>query len=575
MIKRIFSYFGQYKKFVFIGVACVLVDVLCEIMIPTIQGNIIDIGIAGSDRSYIIKWSVIMVLLGLAAIAAGSSNSYFTSRSSQGMGANLRQAVFDGVQNFSFSNIDKFSTASLVTRSTSDVNTIQMATMMSLRLLVRAPLMLVFALWRTVSISMQLTPILLVAVPVMVVLVLIVFRKVNPLFEIAQKKLDVLSRTVQENSIGQRVVKAFVRRAEENKKFDVASGEVMENTLRALSIMMSIMPIMMLVMNGAVIAALWFGGQQVMIGGLGIGQLNAFISYAMQILISLMMISMILIMVARSRVSAERVFEVLDTTPDIQDPANGRDETPENGEVRFDHVNFHYDTDGSGETLADINFVARSGEVIAVVSSTGGGKSTMVNLIPRLYDVDNGSVSVGGHDVRDYKLDTLRDAIGVVLQKNVLFSGSIADNIRWGKPDATEEEVVAACKAAQAHDFIMSFPEGYDTHIEQGGSNVSGGQRQRLCIARALVKKPRVLILDDSTSAVDTATEAKIQEAFRRELEDTTVFLVAQRISSVRGADKIVVLDDGRVSGIGTHEELLKTNRIYQEINRSQNEEVA
>lgn len=545
MIKRIFSYFGQYKKFVFLGIACVLVDVLCEIMIPTIQANIIDVGIAGSDRSYIIQQCVVMILLGLVAIAAGSSNSHFSARSSQGMGANLRQSVFDAVQNFSFSNIDKFSTASLVTRSTSDINTIQMAVMMSLRLLVRGPLMLVFAIWRTVSISLELVPILLVTVPIMIVVVAFVFRKVNPLFEIAQKKLDALSRTVQENAIGQRVVKAFVRRDEEIKKFDKASGDVMENTLRALGIMVTMMPIMMLVMNGAVVAALGLGGQQIMVGTLTIGQLNAFISYAMQILVSLMMISMILIMVARSKVSAERVFEVLDTVPDIQDPANGLDEIPD------------------------------SGEVVAVVSSTGGGKSTLVNLIPRLYDVKDGSVSVGGHDVRSYKLETLRDAIGVVLQKNVLFSGSIADNIRWGKPDATDEEVTAACKAAQAHDFIMSLPEGYNAHIEQGGSNVSGGQRQRLCIARALIKRPRVLILDDSTSAVDTATEARIQEAFRNELSGTTVFLVAQRISSVRGADKIIVLDDGRISGMGTHEELLKNNRIYQEINRSQNEEVA
>ena len=575
-MRKLFPFLGKYKKYIALGPLCVLLDVACEVSIPVLMASIIDEGIMKGNMQHIVKIGIIMVLLALFAAATGGSNSYFSSKAAQGLGANLRDSLFSKIQSFSFADVDRFSTSSLVTRCTSDVNSLQMAVMMSLRLLVRSPLMLVSALVMSLRINSELTMILLVAIPVLLISIGIILKTVNPLFHISQKKVDVLNRTVQENVIGQRVVKAFVRKNQEEGKFKIANDDVMQITIRALSVMMWATPIMMIVMNGAVVAALWFGGQQVSIGGFGIGELNSFINYAMQILISFIMMAMMLVMVARSKASYDRIFEVLEVTPDIQNPMRNALHSVASGEVRFDHVSFSYQKDAADNViLSDIDFSVQPGQIMAIVGSTGSGKSTLVNLIPRLYDVSEGAVLVGEHDVREYDQAALRDAIGVVLQNNVLFSGSIRENIKWGKEDATEEEIVAACKAAQAHDFIMSFPEGYDTHIEQGGTNVSGGQRQRLCIARALVKKPRILILDDSTSAVDTATESKIREAFYQEMKGTTVFLVAQRISSVQDADSIIVMDNGTISGVGTHEQLLENNAIYQEIYRSQSGEVA
>lgn len=549
---------------------------------PLLMSTIIDTGIPAKNITYIAEIGILMVLLACSAIGFGILLMRFTTRGSMGFGANLRDALFTRLQAFSFTNIDRFSTASLVTRLTNDVNNLQVTFMMILRLLLRAPMMLIIAFILAYSINAKLSIVLAIAIPLLVICVWLVINTAFRLFTIVQQKIDVLNGTIEENLIGIRVVKSFVRADFEKAKFKKANDDLTESAIRAVNIAIINMPAMMLVMNGATLAIIWFGGQMVHTGEMGTGELISFISYVMQILFSVMMISMVFLMSARAKASGERVIEVLNTQPDIVNKPELISVTAAHagpqvrrGKVEFRDVSFKYSITGSGENvLSHISFTVQPGEIIGVVGGTGTGKSTLVNLIPRLYDVTQGAVLVDDADVRDYLIDTLRAGIGVVLQKNTLFSGTIRDNLRWGNEQASDEEIITACQDAQAHDFITSFPDGYDTELGQGGVNVSGGQKQRLCIARAMLKKPHILILDDSTSAVDSSTEAQIRTSFYKNHAQVTVFIIAQRISSVRDANRILVLDDGKIVGFGTHEELMRNNTVYQEINASQQEGV-
>ncbi|MDL2220594.1 ABC transporter ATP-binding protein/permease, partial [Eubacteriales bacterium OttesenSCG-928-N14] len=570
MIRRLAGFFGKYKKYAILGPIFITIDIICELLMPLLMSQIVDVGIVNEDTSYILRIGLIMIGLAVVAIICGVMNMFCSSRAAQGFGANIRKGVFEKIQKFSFLNIDTFSTGSLITRLTSDANTLQQTVLMGLRIMIRSPLQLLVAAFLAISINAQLALILLVVLPILGVAMALILSKAFPRFLAMQEKTDAFNNRVQENLTNIRVVKSFVRQDYEKEKFKKSNDELTEASLRAVSLAILAMPVMMMVMNIATIMVIWFGGNMVMVGGMAPGELTAFISYIMQILMSVMMVAMVFMMVIRSRASAERIVEVLDTEVDIVDDAmplaDGSHPTVQTGSVEFKNVCFKYDKNAEEFVLKDIDFAVQPGEMIAVIGSTGSAKSTLVNLIPRLYEVTEGAVLVDGEDVRSYRLEDLRDGIGVVLQNNVLFSGTIKENIKWGMPDATDEQVIEAAKAAQAHEFIMAFPDGYDTMIERGGTNVSGGQRQRLCIARALIKHPPILILDDSTSAVDTTTEGKIQEAFAEKLQDTTVFLIAQRISSVLYADRIVILDDGRVVGLGTHDELMESNEIYQEI---------
>lgn len=580
MIKRFAAYIREYKSYYFLSPLFVFLDVMCELSIPLLMSRIIDVGIPSQDIAYIARTGLFMVLLACAAIVFGIINMKFTSVGSLGFGANLRNALFEKVQAFSFTNIDRFSTASLVTRLTNDVNNLQMTTMMGMRLLLRAPLMLVIAFILAYSINAQLSLVLAVAIPLLAVSVLVIIRTATRRFTIVQEKIDAINSTIQENLIGVRVVKSFVRADFENQKFKQANDELTESAVRAVSIVILSMPLMILVVNGATLAIMWFGGRMVYSGVMGAGELIGFISYVFLILMSVMMISFVVIMSARAQASGKRVLEVLDTQIDIVDSPEADSHATaspivQRGKVEFRDVSFRYSLTGTGENvLSNISFVAEPGEVVGIVGGTGAGKSTLVNLIPRLYEATQGSVLVDDIDVCNYKLENLRAGIGVVLQNNVLFSGTILENLSWGNDHATQEEIEAASRMAQAHDFIESFSDGYATQVEQGGVNLSGGQKQRISIARAMLKNPKILILDDSTSAVDSTTEAEIRTAFRKQLGHTTVFIIAQRISSVREAEKIIVLDDGKIVGIGTHSELIQNNAVYREINASQQEGV-
>lgn len=584
MIRKLWGYLGKYKRLLSVSPLFVMVDVVCELTMPMLMGKIVDRGIPTLNLQYIVGVGMLMIGLALVAMVFGSLNHRLAAVTSQGYGANLRQALFDKVQSFSFSNIDTFSTASLVTRLTNDVTQIQNTLLMAMRILTRAPLMLICALVFAIAINAKLAVVLFIAIPLLIVGIALVIGQAERLFKAVQEKIDAVNGTVEENLIGIRVVKAFVRERHEKSKFKVSNDGLSAASVKAGSLVVSIMPIMMLVLNGATLAVIWFGGRMVGTHQMGTGELVSFISYIMQILMSVLMVSMILMMLARAKASAERIIEVLDAIPGIADsePAlaagvvpSAEEHVVKHGSIEFRDVNFKYTATGKGENvLSDINLMLKPGEFVALVGGTGSGKSTLVNLIPRLYDVSDGQVLVDGVDVRGFRLDTLRSSIGVVLQNNVLFSGTIRQNLMWGNPEATQHEIEQAAQNAQAHDFVMSFPDGYDTDLGQGGINVSGGQKQRLCIARALLKKPRILIMDDSTSAVDTATETKIRASFRANLKETTILIIAQRISSVQDADKIIVLDDGRIAGIGTHAELLATNPIYQAICASQMEGV-
>ena len=566
-----------YKRDAIKSPIFITLEVICELLLPLVMAEIVDVAIPAGDVAYICKMGAIMLLLSLAAMACGVLSAKYSTFASQGFGANLRQCLFDKVQDFSFSDIDRFSSASLITRMTNDVNAMTMMLNMGLRMLVRAPVMLIAALCISISINPRLAIVLLVVIPLMMLAIGILMKICTRLFEAMQKKIDGLNNTLQENLIAIRVVKAFVRENHERDKFKKSNDELMDAALNVGLKVIAIMPIMMLAMNGATVAVLYLGGKMVMAEGFLLGDLQAFINYIFQILMSVMMVAVALLQLTRAQACAHRINEVLKTEPSVEDKPQATQQAlpAPKGQVEFRNVSFKYVATGTGDdVLSNISFTVKPGSFVAIVGGTGTGKSSLVNLIPRFYDVTGGAVLVDGMDVRDYPLEELRSRIGMVLQTNVLFTGTIRENLLWGRPDATEEEIIQAAKDAQAYDFIMSFPDGFDTMLTQGGTNVSGGQKQRLCIARAMLRKPAILILDDSTSAVDSATEAAIRESFQKNLKDTTVIIIAQRISSVQYADEILILDDDHIAGQGTHEELLANNAIYQEIYQSQQEGV-
>ena len=577
MLSLFLTHLQGYKKDAVKAPILIILEVICELLLPLVMAEIVDVAIPAGDAGYIFKLGAMMLVLAAVSMFCGVMAAKYAAFASQGFGGNLRQCLFDKVQEFSFADIDRFSSASLITRMTNDVNAMTMMLAMGLRMLVRAPVMLIVALVICFRLNARLALVLVVIIPLMVAAIAVLMRICTRLFEVMQKKIDGLNNTLQENLVAIRVVKAFVRENHERGKFKKANDELMEAGLNVGMRIVAIMPIMMLAMNGAVVSVLYLGGRMVMGATFDLGSLQAFISYITQILMSVMMVAMSLLQLSRAQACAHRINEVLTARPSVEDKETAvRSGLPApRGEVEFRDVSFKYVATGTGDdVLSHISFTVQPGQFVAIVGGTGTGKSSLVNLIPRFYDATGGCVLVDGVDVRDYPLEELRGRIGMVLQNNVLFTGTIRENLLWGKPDATEEEIIQAAKDAQAYDFIMSFPDGFDTVLDQGGTNVSGGQKQRLCIARAMLRKPAILILDDSTSAVDSATEAAIRQSFAKNLKDTTVIIIAQRISSVQYADEILILDDDHIAGQGTHEELLASNQIYQEIYQSQQEGV-
>ena len=568
-MKIVLKQVGRYKRDTFLTMGLTALEVVMEILLPFITAIIIDDGLKQSNLPVVIRYGLLMILMSIISLCFGALAGKFAANASAGFAANLREAIYNNVQTFSFSNIDKFSVPSLVTRMTTDITNVQLAFMMCTRIAVRAPLNLIFSFAMCMYICPEIAPTFLIAVIFLMVVLGLIMVVTLKIFNEVFRRYDDLNASVQENVGAIRVVKAFVREGHEGEKFNNASDMLYKLSVKAESLLAFNNPAMMISVYFCIIMVSWLGAQFIVGGSLTEGDLTSLFSYIMSLLMSLMMLSMIIVMISMSVASIRRISEVLRETPDLHNPENPIYEVP-NGDIDFDHVNFAY-KHGSGKyALADIDLHIKSGETIGVIGGTGAGKSSLVNLICRLYDVTGGSVKVGDIDVRDYDMDSLRNQVSVVLQKNTLFSGTILDNLRWGNPDATEEQCIAACKAACADEFIDRFPDGYNTRIERGGNNVSGGQKQRLCIARALLKNPKVLILDDSTSAVDTATDAKIRAAFRESIPGTTKIIIAQRISSVQDADRILVLDDGRIDAFDTHENLLKSNAIYQEIYESQ-----
>jgi len=570
MDKRLLAFLeNKYKKYAILSPVTVIGEVIIEVYLPYLMANIVDVGIPNMDMAYIRRMGILMIVLACVALLLGVLSGYFAAIASTGLSKSIRRALFSKIQDFSFANIDKFSTASLITRTTTDVNNIQLSFMMMIRILMRAPVMLICSAVMAHRINPSLSRVFLIIIPLLAIVMGLIgyatFRK----FKEMLTEYDAMNKSVQENLIGMRVVKSFVRKAYENNKFLKSAMGVKTTQMQAESRSLFIFPVLMFFTYASVISIAWFGGRQIMIGTMHAGQFFSFISYSSQILMSMMMIAMIFVSLILSKASATRVMEVIDEEIDIKDNPDSTAQL-EDGSIVFENVNFSYAKSMDSLVLSNVNLTIRSGETVGIIGGTGSAKSTLVQLIPRLYDTTSGTVLVGGHDVKDYSLKTLRDGVSMVLQNNVLFSGTIEDNLKWGNPDATHEEVVAACKSACADDFINSFPEGYATDLGQGGVNVSGGQKQRLCIARALIKNPKILILDDSTSAVDTATDKKIRESFRKYHADTTKIIIAQRVSSVIEADKIIVMDDGKIDAIGTHDELLAENKIYQEVYYSQ-----
>ena len=574
MFKQLMGYIQQYRKYFILSPLLVVGEALAELILPYLMGRIVDVGVANHDVRYMVLVGGLMVLVAALGILVGVYAAKFSAKASQGFGYNLRQAIFQRVQSFSFADVDKFSTASLVTRCTTDVKQLQQTAMELTRVLIRAPSLLVISLFICIRMNWKLSVTFLVAIPTLLGVVLLVMKFTTYLFEVMQNKIDNLNASVQENLIAIRVVKSFVRMGHEKLKFKKANDDLMKTSISA-TIRLSVMePATRMVLYGTTLAIYWFGGKMVGTGQLQSGQLLSFVTYINNILMSVMMFSMVLMGMTRARACGRRVCDVLNHEPDIRDSDRDQDDqAPIKGDIVFEHVSFRYpQSDRKGMILKDLNFHVPAGSFVAIVGSTGEGKTSLVSLIPRFYDATEGNVYVDGKNVKDYSLHHLREHIGMVLQNNVLFTGTIRSNLQWGAPGAGDETLLEATKDSQAYEFISRFPEGLDTQIDQGGVNVSGGQKQRLCIARAMLKNPSILILDDSTSAVDSGTEAKIRETFYHKYKDTTVLLVAQRISSVQYADQIIVLEDGTVNDMGTHDELMARCRVYQEIYASQQE---
>ena len=570
-MKRYWKYVKPYLPAFIIGPLLMIVEVVGEVVLPRLMANIINVGAAQHNVPYIIGMGIVMVITAFLMMAGGIGGAYFAAKAAISFASDLRSDVFDKVQKFSFSNLDQFSTGSLVTRLTNDITQVQNVINMALRMMLRAPGMLVGALIMAFVMNAQLALVVLVVIPILVLLIALVIRTAFPRFDYMQKKLDGLNSTIQEMLTNVRVIKSFVRGEYEEDRFAKANEELKKSSLDAFKVVVLNMPIMMFLMNATTLGVVWFGGKQILAGAMPVGDLTAFTTYIVQILMSLMMLAMVLLQSSRALASIHRITEVLDTEVNLTDDGCAFPEkTVDSGEIEFKDVTFRYYKDNKEAVLSNISFRARSGQVIGIIGATGSGKTTLVQMIPRLYDADQGEILVDGVNVRDYSLKHLRDGVGMVLQKNVLFSGTIMENLMWGDGQATKEDILEASKAAQADPFVSSFTEGYMTELGQGGVNVSGGQKQRLCIARALLKKPKILILDDSTSAVDTATEAKIRESFNSTLKDTTKIIIAQRITSVMDADQILVLDEGQIVGMGSHEKLLKECESYQEIYYSQ-----
>lgn len=560
---------GKYKKDTILAPVFVAMEVAMEAIIPLLMANMIDYGITGGNMDIIVKIGLTLVLMCIFSLAFGAGSGRFAARASAGFAKNLRQKIFRNVQDFSFTNIDRFSTTSLVTRMTTDVANIQNAFMMIIRTCIRAPLMIIFSVCMAFRINARLAWIFVIAIPVLAIGLVTIASKAHPIFRKVFRLYDKLNMVVQENLRGVRVVKSYVREDYETKKFMNSSGEIHDNFVKAEKILAFNNPLMQFCMYTCTLLVCWLGAKMIITDAFTTGQLMSLLTYAIQILVSLMLLSMVFVMVTMSRASVDRVTEVLNETSDMQSKENAETEVKD-GSIQFSDVYFGYRGKDGAQCIQGIDLDIKSGLTVGIIGGTGSGKSSLVQLIPRLYDVTDGAVKIGGVDVRDYDIKTLRNSVAMVLQKNVLFSGTIKDNLRWGKKDATDEEMEHACKLAQAHDFITAFPDGYDTWIEQGGSNVSGGQRQRLCIARALLKHPKILILDDSTSAVDTKTDAFIRKAFRDEIPDTTKIIIAQRVSSVQDADMIIVMDEGQISATGNHAELMEHSEIYKSIYESQ-----
>lgn len=594
MFKKLLSYAKGYGLYAFLSPLTIVFEVLIEVAIPFLMSVIIDSGINGIPLSQkdgfvvdillklgfgekqglelVTSTGILMVVMACLSLACGASAAYFAAKAGMGFGSNLRGAMFGKIQDYSFANVDKFSTGSLITRMTTDVNMIQNAFMMAIRMLVRSPLMFAMAIAMAVDINKKLSLVFLIVGPLLGFTLIFIGSKAHPRFERMFKKYDKFNTSIQENLISIRVVKAFVRSKHEKEKFQVSNDELKAASIFAEKLIILNSPVMMVAVYACIISILWFGTKLIFVGDMQLGDLMSFITYVQQILMSLMMISMIFVMSVMAKASMKRVVEVLDEAPTISDENADEALTVKNGDIEFKNVFFKYNETAEEPVLSNINLFIKSGETVGILGGTGSAKSSLVQLIPRLYDVTDGEISVGGRNVKDYKLHALRDSVSMVLQSNVLFSGTIEENLRWGNENATMEEIRAAAKIACADDFVMSFPDQYNTDLGQGGVNVSGGQKQRLCIARALLKNPKILILDDSTSAVDTATDGKIREGMKNSLPETTKIIIAQRINSIQHADKIIVLDDGKIDDIGTHEELLSRNEIYKDVYTSQQE---
>jgi ATP-binding cassette subfamily B protein len=569
MIKKLLKSVGEYKRVTILTPIFVSFECLFDVIIPYIMSFLIDKGISIGDTNAIIKYGLILVLCSILAMISGILSGHFAARATSGFAKNLRKNIYYNVQKFSFANIDKFSTSGIVTRSTTDVKNVQLAFQMIIRIAVRAPLMLIFSLIMALKVNVSLGLIFLAAIPFLGFSLGFIAIKAHPIFEKGIKIYDKLNNTIEENIRGIRVVKSYVTEEKEIKRFEDTSNEIYNTFSKAQRIVALNNPIMQFTVSAIIVLISWFGGKQIIGQTLTTGEFTSLISYAMQILLSLMILSMIFVMIMISRASAERIVEILDEKTDLTNKKNPI-KNIKDGSIEFKDVDFSYVKDKNNLCLSGVNLKIKSGETVGIIGGTGSSKTTLIQLIPRLYDVTSGVLKVGGIDVKEYDLQTLRNQVAMVLQKNLLFSGTIKENLRWGNPEATDEELVEACKLAQADEFIQSFPEKYDTYIEQGGNNISGGQKQRLCIARALLKKPKILILDDSTSAVDTKTDSLIRTAFAEKIPNTTKLIIAQRIASVQDADKIIVMDNGKIDAIGTHEELLKTNEIYKEVYESQ-----